>query len=340
MSGSLKDAPAHTAWILAGATATGKSAVAQWIAERQGAAILSADAMLVYRGMDIGTAKPTVAQMGDVPYLGLDCTTPQETFSVGNWLTCAQQALAALTPPRPIIVVGGTGLYIRALLAGLDGTVADPDRRRHWQELFEREGLAGLWQALAHLQSDALLAPGDRDNPRRCIRALERAEAQAAAASESAADVQPLRKSLSGGWVKGCSPTIAALRLPREHLHARIERRIRAMFESGLVDEAVALRARRELSLTASQAIGYAEALAFADGTLSFEDAVAQIAARTRRLAKRQLTWFRHQLNVHWVDISDDMPVEAVAQRVLKVWSEHGPSPIHDTPAADTLLGD
>ena len=132
-------APPGTAWLLAGPTASGKSAVAQWIAERHGAAVLSADAMLVYRGMDIGTAKPSPAERGGVPYLGLDCVSPGEPFSTGDWLAHARRGLAALDPARPVIVAGGTGLYFRALLSGLDGEAADPARRVYWREFLGQD---------------------------------------------------------------------------------------------------------------------------------------------------------------------------------------------------------
>ena len=310
-----------TVWLLAGPTATGKSAVAQWIAGRCGAAILSADAMLVYRGMDIGTAKPSRAERGDVPYFGLDCVTPAESFSVGDWLAHARRGLAALGASRPVIVAGGTGLYFRALLSGLDGEAADPARRVYWQERYAREGLEGLWQALDAFGDAGALAPGDRQNPRRCIRALERAERAVAAGGAAA-------RAPANTWRAGETPVVPALCLPRDQLHARIERRARRMLADGLVEEAVALRARGALSATAGQAIGYAEALALADGRMTAAAALARIVVRTRQLAKRQMTWFRHQLAVHWIEITADMTVAQVAGRVLEVWRQHGPAPI------------
>ena len=314
-------APPGTAWLLAGPTASGKSAVAQWIAERHGAAVLSADAMLVYRGMDIGTAKPSPAERGGVPYLGLDCVSPGEPFSTGDWLVHARRGLAALDSARPVIVTGGTGLYFRALLSGLDGEAADPARRVYWQERFAREGLEGLWRALDARGADAALAPGDRQNPRRCIRALERAERRVAEGGAAA-------RGPAGTCIAGDTPVVPALCLPRDQLHARIERRARRMIEDGLVDEAVALRARGALSATALQAIGYAEALALADGQMTAAAALARIVARTRQLAKRQMTWLRHQFAVHWIEIAGDTPVAQVAGRVLEVWRQHGAAPI------------
>ena len=318
--------PSSTAWILAGATATGKTAVAQILAEQLGCAILSADAMLVYRGMDIGTAKPTAAERGAVPYFGLDLATPAETFSTGLWLadarrafktagTSSQAVARAPLPASNLIVAGGTGLYIKALTDGLDGAASDPAARAHWQALFKREGLAALQQALAERAPDALASLADPSNPRRIIRALEHVAA-------------------SGGlpeqWKRDTSASsIAVLRLPREQLHTRIGRRVANMFRQGLVDEVRALRQScPDWSPTASQAIGYAEACALIDGTLTQSEAAERIVIRTRQLAKRQETWFRHQTQAVWIDIDEADPPARIAQRVRGIWRQYGPTPV------------
>lgn len=301
--------------MLVGATATGKSAVAQWLAERCGAAVLSADAMLVYRGMDIGTAKPPPEARGKVPYLGMDIVTPGLPCSAGEWLAAVRRDLARLAPPRPLIVAGGTGLYVQALLGGLDAPPADPLRRRHWEEVLARGGVAALRQALGGSGGMDALPPGDRDNPRRLIRALERAEAGAVATS----------------WRERRWPVVAGLRIGRRRLHQRIGERAARMFADGLAAEAAALRNRLPdgFSATAARAIGYAEALALHDGEIGLDEAVARTAARTRRLARRQETWFRHRLPVRWIDVAGDEPAGQVARRVLQAWREHGPATIH-----------
>lgn len=312
----------QTAWILAGATATGKTAAAQILAERSGCALLSADAMLVYRGMDIGTAKPSPAERRGVPYYGLDLATPAEPFSTGLWLADAARALtdcgAREAPvghaPR-LIVAGGTGLYIKALTDGLDGAAANPEARARWQALLEREGTEGLRRALEARAPGALADLADPSNPRRLIRALEHLEA---------------RGSLPTQWKRSApAAPIAVLRLPREQLHARIARRVAAMFRQGLVEEVRALRAAYpRWSPTAAQAIGYAEAGALLDGTLSQAEAAERIIVRTRQLAKRQETWFRHQAQAVWLEIDDNDPPERVAQRVLDTWRQRGPTPV------------
>jgi tRNA dimethylallyltransferase len=334
---------------LAGATATGKTAVAQLLAEQLGCAILSADAMLVYRGMDIGTAKPTPAERGCVPYFGLDLVTPAELFSTGAWLAAARQALcaaeavvhnrpqvqpvgtvprtlrgrlgeASLPESRPpacgLIVAGGTGLYLKALTDGIESEASDPARRAHWQALFERDGLAALQRALAEREPSAFESLSDPSNPRRLIRALEHLDT---------------RGTLPDNWrADTADAPVLALRLPRQQLHSRIERRVATMFRKGLVDEVRALRQAYPVwSATALQAIGYAEVCERLDGTLSEQAAFEKIAARTRQLAKRQETWLRHKAQTVWLDIDEADPPALIAQRVLDLWRQHGPTPIH-----------
>ena len=320
------------AWILAGATATGKTAAAQYLAEELGCAILSADAMLVYRGMDIGTAKPTPAERGSVPYFGIDLATPAEPFSTGLWLADAARALAAYgtgVPPEGIpggtgvppvqppglIVAGGTGLYIKALTDGLGGAEADPEARARWQALYERGGLPALQRALSERDPGVLDALADPANPRRLIRALEHLDAHGG---------------LPAQWRRREAPApVTVLRLPREQLHARIARRVETMFAQGLVDEVRALRQTYPVwSPTAAQAIGYAEACALLDGALTRAEATERIVVRTRQLAKRQETWFRHQAQAVWLEINDNDPPEHVARRVLDSWRLHGPTPV------------
>jgi tRNA dimethylallyltransferase len=343
------------AWFLVGATAAGKTAVAQALAERTGAAILSADSMLVYRGMDIGTAKPPASERGSVRYFGIDLADPDETFSTGAWLAQVRAQLRAAGVPQAgaapgggLIVAGGTGLYVRALVQGLDAAAADPAQRRHWQERLACEGLDALRRELAARAPQALALLADPDNPRRVIRALEHLEVHGA---------------LPDGWQAGPQPQLVGLHLPRPALHARIAARVEKMFATGFLDEVAALRARFPAwrgdshtsrgvriaaeplpaahtpgiegenmaslaAATARQAIGYAEACDLLDNRITREQAVMQIATRTRQLAKRQETWFRHQAAVTWIEISADEPAAAIAVRVRAAWREHGPTPI------------
>ena len=317
------------AFVLVGPTAVGKSDVAQWIAEKLGVPILSADSMLVYRGMDIGTAKPTPAERGSVPYFGIDCVEAGAPFSTGAWLAFVRRQMAeyegkensggAAHSPS-VVVAGGTGLYVRALLGGLDAPPSDPAARAKWTGLYHAVGRDALLQAVeSRPEARALLSPDDLQNPRRLIRALERADAGEMAPGGDG------RNSGDGRTAFGQSDQpVAGLLMPRDRLAARIAARIDKMFKAGLVEEAVALRAAGGLSDTAAGAIGYAEALAVADGRLSRAEARERIAARTRQLAKRQMTWFRHQLKVEWVDVAEGDTPATLGPKVMEVWKRHG----------------
>lgn len=312
----------HEAFVLGGPTATGKSAVAHRLAAELNACILSADAMLVYRGMDIGTAKPTAAERARFGYGGLDLVEPGAEFHVAAWLDHARDFLAqARAAGQPVLVVGGTGLYIKCLLTGL---TAQPSADPVWRAAAERMNLAELQ---AHLQQVdaaryAALTESDRQNPRRLIRAVELARGAPSPAP--------------GGAPGPATPAAAAppaqrladmpcLMLPTPLLWQRIEVRVDAMFNQGLLDEARQLREKfPQLSACAQQAIGYVEAFAVLDGTLSVQEAREKIAIRTRQFAKRQMTWFKHQADVVWV--AAEAPVAEVAASVLQIWRDHGPS--------------
>jgi len=306
-------APEQIAYILAGATATGKTATAQLLAEQLGSPILSADAMLVYKGMDIGTAKPTHHERGTVPYSGLDLVTPAEPFSTGRWLEAAREALLNTCTP---IVVGGTGLYIKALTDGLQSNECLPELRAKWQAVFDQEGLPGLQEALRLRVPDTLKALSDTTNPRRLLRALEQLDTDG---------------NTPHHWKTTAveNAPIIVLTLPREQLHNRIARRADQMFSAGLLEEVRALRETYPVwSITATKAIGYEEACAILDGKLSHEAAREQIIIRTRQLAKRQETWFRHQAKAHWLSITEKETPETIAQRVLDLWRKYGPTRI------------
>ncbi len=244
------------AYLLAGPTASGKSAVAAMLARRMGAAILSADSMLVYRGMDVGTAKPSLAERAEFDMGGVDIVTPAEHFSSGAWLRAAARWLSATPAERPVLIVGGTGLYFSALLRGLD---------REW--------------------------------------------------------VQP-------------PPAYPVLQLDRALLHRRIAERLDMMLAGGeWFDEVRRLLAEYpEWSDTARVAIGYRELAGFLaegrdpggkDADPRFAALREKILVRTRQLAKRQETWFRHQSSALGVQVEET--TVATAANVGRVWEKHGP---------------
>lgn len=305
------------AWVLGGPTASGKTAVAHLIAKEWNAVVLCADAMAVYRGLDIGTAKPDRTMRAAVSYFGIDLVDPCQTFSAGEFVRAARDAAEeASRQGRPLIVVGGSGLYISAVVLGLDAPPSDPAKRAEWEILYRDGGVEKLQAALQALDPHAFESLSDPRNPRRLIRALERA-----------ASGQPSPRAWA---VRGGLSPICVLRRNPVDLRARIWFRAREMVENGLIEEARRLRAEYPgLSATARHAIGYAEAYSVLDGQLSEEEAIQAIARRTWRLARRQMTWFRHQLPATWIDIHPEESPEAVADRVRRAWEEHGPVDLH-----------
>ena len=305
-----------TAFFLVGPTAAGKSAIAEHIAETEHRAILSADSMLVYRGMDIGTAKPSKGERASVEYGGLDLANPDESFSVGQYIEHARGFLNG-KPARENqpIVTGGTGLYVKCLTEGLARLpAADPALRAWADDLLGREGVTALQKALQERDAARYEALSDKNNPRRLIRALELAGRQ---------------NNGTKTWSSTPSVPMIGLEVDPAHLEANIRSRVRRMYDSGLLDEVGRLLSScARLSETASQAIGYAEAIAVRQGNMTLDDAMARTAVRTRQLAKRQMTWFRHQANVVWISVGKNSTIEQLAGQVLAKWKQYGPTPV------------
>jgi tRNA dimethylallyltransferase len=279
--------PFRNAYVLTGPTGSGKSQLALGLAEHLGAEVVSMDSMALYRGMDVGTAKPTAAERGRVPHHLIDVLDPWESASVAWWLERAAACCRDVEARgKRALVVGGTPLYLKALLRGLfDGPPADEALRRQLTEEAERAGRAALHARLAAVDpaAAARLHPNDL---RRVVRALE---------------VWQLTGRPISAWQQQWSGErrrahpVLWLDLPREELYARIDARVGRMMEAGLVDEVRALRRLpRPLSREAAQALGYKELFDHLDGRASLEEAVERIRARSRHFAKRQLTWFRH----------------------------------------------
>ena len=292
---------ANTALFLVGPTASGKSALAHHLAYSLEKSVVSADSMNLYRGMDIGTAKPTRHERQQVTYYGIDQVEPSQTSHVADWLAKVKPAWHGESVP---IVSGGSGLYLSALIKGLDQAPAmDPIRRK----ALEKWDLSALQQEAMRVADKGYeqMTSDDQLNPRRLIRLIERGAT-----------------SLSC-WQHPKKATLIGLSWPREVLHARIEQRVEEMYAHGLLEEAQRV-VENGLSETAAQAIGYAEAIACLSGKMRAEEAQERTVIRTRQLAKRQMTWFRNQLDVVWVECSAQMSVEQLAQAVEAGWRKTG----------------
>lgn len=309
--------PRLSAFFLVGPTAAGKSEVAERIAADRDWDLLSADSMMVYTGMDIGTAKPSPAVRARLRYHGLDRVNPDQPFNVWEYRRHALDVLRRnAAEGRPTIVVGGTGLYIRALVQGLDpATGADEGLRAHGAELLKTGGIAALQDLLRQKDPAALAALDDPLNPRRLIRALEKAGQPGAARTVTRLELAPM----------------AGLTLDPDALARRIQARVEGMFQQGIEAEVRTLLARYPaLSDTARQAIGYAEVIDGLAGRCSRAEAIERIVRRTRQYAKRQRTWFRHQVNVKWIDFAPDSDIAHTAERVREHWDHHGATDIQD----------
>jgi tRNA dimethylallyltransferase len=282
--------PFRNALVLTGPTGAGKTPLGLELAERLGAEIVSLDSMTVYRGMDVGTAKPTRDERRRVPHHLIDELDPWESASVAWWLNQATACCRDIEDrgKRPLFV-GGTPLYLKALLRGLfNGPPADPELRRRLSAEADQGGRHVLHERLAGLDpaAAARLHPNDL---RRVIRALEVWEL-------TGRPISAWQEQWSGaGDSSGLENRVLWLDLPREELHARIDARVGQMIAAGWVDEVRALRSLpRPRSREASQALGYREILDYLDGKATLPETVARIQTRTRQFAKRQLTWFRH----------------------------------------------
>jgi tRNA dimethylallyltransferase len=292
MEGAMKPAPPFDeALILTGPTGSGKSRLALELAERLGAEIVSMDSMALYRGMDVGTAKPSAEDRRRIPHHLLDVLDPWEAASVAWWLERATSSCRdILARGRRPLVVGGTPLYLKALLYGLfDGPPADPAVRRRLEAEAEQSGREVLHERLARIDpaSAARLHPRDL---RRVVRALEVWELTGRPLSAWQTQWRADRPPDSGGI-----PRALWLNLPRQVLYERIDARVRRMIDEGLVEEVRALRALpRPLSREAAQALGYKEMFDYLDGQANLDHTIRLIQTRSRQFAKRQLTWFRH----------------------------------------------
>jgi tRNA dimethylallyltransferase len=286
--------------VIAGPTATGKTRLSLGLADALGvegihAEVISADSRQVYRGLDIGTAKVSLGDRARVPHHGLDLVEPDEPFSLADFAEHARTALAGIAERGAMaLLVGGTGLYLRAVARGLDTDTLPHDAaiRARIEEELATAGLGATAGRLASIAPKSAAAV-DLRNPRRVARALEIAEI--------VGDIpRPTPIGYSGpvAWL--------GLRLEPAVHRAWIAARAQQQFDAGLIDEARTLRARFDPSLSAFSAIGYREAWSVLDGELSRQDAIAEDARRNIAFAKRQRTWFRAEPGIKWLDAESE----------------------------------
>lgn len=283
---------------IVGPTAVGKSALADRLAATLGTSVVSADAMQVYRGMDIGTAKMTSGECA-APLLLVDIVDPDQSYSAALYQADARREIDSLLGGGKIAVMcGGTGLYVRAALDEMDFPTGEVDgsRRSRYDALARELGPEGIHALLMRRdpESAAVIHP---HNVRRVVRALEMLDEGVSYAKQKAGFSQPKAR---------YDTSFYALTMDRARLYERIDRRVDTMFEKGLVNEVKKLKdAGFSTAITSRQAIGYKEVLDALDGCLTMDEARALIKQRSRRYAKRQLSWFRRDARMVWIDMDE-----------------------------------
>jgi tRNA dimethylallyltransferase len=303
----------HDCWFLTGATAVGKTGVGIALAQQIGAEIISLDSMAIYRGMDIGTAKPTRELRETVPHHLIDIVDPADEFSVAQYVEAAVRTVNDIRARgKEPLFVGGTPLYLKGLLRGLfDGPPADWLLRQEIEEELVHAGSDALYERLMQVDPVAASHIHPHDT-RRLIRALEVFRATGEPISHQQLQFEEGRRA------SDCR--VFVLRRPRDELHERIEARVKTMVATGLVDEVQSLTGNgRELGRTARQAVGYREALAYLAGEYDHDEMVARITFRTRRFAKRQGTWFRSLSECRFIDIRDAVGAVTLAGEIARL---------------------
>jgi tRNA dimethylallyltransferase len=293
---------------IAGPTAVGKSEIALALAEKTGGEIISADSMQVYRGLDIGTAKPPPAERARVPHHLVDICNLTENFDAAQFIRLAQKAVEEIQSRNKIpIFCGGTGLYFKAYLSGLgEAPATNLDLRAE----LEASSFESLLRELRE-RDPAAYEKIDKQNPRRVIRAVEVIRLTGKKFSEQRAEWKVGSSRCDDRTAQRAVPTFYCFTRQPADLHTRIHARVDAMFTRGLVDETrTLLKHGLGQNKTAMQAIGYRQVVEHLRGERPLAETIEMVKSRTRQFAKRQLTWFRRQLGPEWIELKPDEPPE------------------------------
>jgi tRNA dimethylallyltransferase len=284
---------------IVGPTAVGKTVLSLEVAKIAGAEVVSIDSGQIYRGMDIGTAKPSRSDLAEVPHHMIDVFDPSRSVSVAEFRELARAAIDDIRERgKTPLLVGGSGLYFRAVVDPLEFPGTDADLRARVQKDMEEEGPEGLHSRLRVLDPEAAERI-DPKNIRRTVRALEVIELTGRRFSEF--------RVAWDDYESIYSIRVAGLTLPKEELNQRIDQRVDELIAGGLLDEVRTLEKRGlRRSITAVQALGYAQLIDYLDGNCSLEEAVDRIKRGTRRFARRQLSWFKADPRVHWFKADSD----------------------------------
>lgn len=300
--------------VIFGPTAIGKTEISIQLAKRIGGEIVSADSMQIYKGMNIGSAKPSLEEMAGIPHHLIDFVDPKDFFTVREYQKLAKDVIEGIFARGRIpIVVGGTGLYINSLIYDMDFGASEPDikLREELEKLAREKGHLALHQLLAKRNKEG----ADRIHPnnvKKVIRALERLETEGEikAFAESRMPTCDYESCLIG------------LNMDRKALYARIDRRVDILIEKGLIGEISALKnGGLTLDHISMLGIGYKEIFKYLDGVHSLDEAIELIKRNSRNYGKRQLTWFKKIENTNWIDLSSVTKEEAIV-KILMWWED------------------
>ncbi len=280
--------------VICGPTAVGKTDAAIAICKNFDGEVISTDSRQLYRELSIGTAKPTLKDMDGVPHHFIDSHYISEDYTAGRFEKDALQTIDEVLARNKLpVLVGGSGLYIQAVLQGLDAAPANAEKREELESTYERYGLEALQKRLKNLSAN-IFESIDQKNYRRLIRSIERLEndgAEGLATEKQKAQERPF------------DPIMIGLYLERAALYERINTRVDSMIAAGLVEEVRNVHEHK--ALRALQTVGYRELFHYLDGDIPIEEAIELIKRNSRRYAKRQLTWFRKMTDVHWLEGND-----------------------------------
>ncbi|MBN1793517.1 MAG: tRNA (adenosine(37)-N6)-dimethylallyltransferase MiaA [Candidatus Omnitrophica bacterium] len=295
---------------IVGPTASGKSEIAVAFAERVNGEIISCDSMQVYRGMDIGTAKPSAEFSERVKHHLIDCIPPSEEYSAARFAREATVLIGQLHASQKVpVVVGGSGLYMKALLDGIfPDKGKDPELRQRLKSRAHREGVEVLYRELGEIDAESAsqIHPNDL---RRIIRALELCYVTGTRPSA-------LRQE-GEGICHRYRCVLFGIAYERSELYARIEKRVEQMFDEGFLDEVRRLRYNTAIGQTASQALGYKESYDYLRKKIHLNHLKYLVKRNTRRFAKRQLTWFRRDRRIQWINVTSAMDPASVADQLI-----------------------
>ncbi len=287
--------------VICGPTASGKTALSIQLAKTINGEIVSADSMQIYEDMDIGTAKPTYQEMDGIKHYLIGNISPNVRYSVANFKKDALKAIEEILQKGKVpIIVGGTGLYVDSLVQGIeyDDIEIDLNYREKLEQIVKQTGLEELYQKAVEIDPIAMEKISSNDK-KRIFRVLE--------IYHSTGKTKTLQEIESREKENPYEYIVFAINMEREKLYERINRRVDIMLENGLVDEVKKLINKYEELPTAIQGLGYKEVVSYLKGEITYEEMVEKIKQETRRYAKRQLTWFRRNKKIIWINGLDDI---------------------------------